>query len=192
MNTSMTAKPIEEMQERSRAIVRRLAHEKESAKQWQRPFILARRLRALGDAKPEDYRDAITLFCDETGTPFLDFFAEYLVAWDRVRFLDPFDVAVEAARRQPVSMPIDPPLPQYGVLGSICVHLARETDPEPFVLPRKRIAKEFGCVPKTATNLVRWLEKKARLIRCVDESFQWKRKGEGRCKRYRLIHNHYN
>ena len=153
---------------------------------WQRPFELARRLQGLGPATPEQHREAVRLYCDLTGTPFLDFWSDFIDDWPKVRFPatgeDAFAWAAQRAEREPVSMPREPPAQEYGFVGSMAWHLACRNPTESFFLPTPRLAKLLGCRGTTISNILKWLKANG-VIECVDENYSWGR-GKGKCKLY--------
>lgn len=175
---------------RAEPIVRALADDPLACEHdWQRSFELARRLRGLGPAEPEDYREAIRLYCDLTRENFLDFWSDFLDDWPKVKFPetgeDAFAWAAEKAEQEPIPMPKEPPAPEYGFVGSMAWHLACRNAPEPFFLPTKRLAELLKCKPTTISNILKWL-KANRVIECVDEDYVWGKGKGNKCKLYSL------
>jgi hypothetical protein len=161
--------------------------------EWQRPFVLARKLKGLDAGGPEQYWEAANSFCCLTEDSFIDFWAEFNHAWHKIKFPetgeDVLAWAFETALDDPLPIPdlLRPPDEVYDFLYSMAWHLACRTAPEPFFLPRKRIAEFLDCQAKTVTRIVQWLERNE-VIQCVDEHYQWGGK-KNRCKLYRLSPN---
>src|SRR5262245_62088592 len=71
--------------------------------EWQRPFVLARRLKRFG-GEAEEFTDVVRSFCRATVDDFDDFFPQFIDVWHRVKFIDTgkdtFAAAAEEAERE--------------------------------------------------------------------------------------------
>jgi hypothetical protein len=154
-------------------------------------FRLARRLRGIGVTEAESCRNAIKLFCRLTGTTFLDSWAGFVEAFEKVRFpdagQDALAWAAERAKKEPLAMTREPPAPQYAFVGAIAYHLSKAMGDEPFFLPGPRLATMLGCRKTTISNILSWLKRNG-VIDCADESYSFNQaKGQNRCKRYLFV-----
>jgi hypothetical protein len=154
---------------------------------WQSTFRLARKLKSVWQGEPEALEDAVKVFCEKANRPFEDFYITFLDVWDKVRFAegeDVFEWAVGEAEREPLALNYCP-TGNYRFVASLAWYLAQCTYPEPFWLPRERIAARLGTVPSTVTHIVNRLIKKD-IIVCCNEEYSFRGK-ESKAKEYLFI-----
>jgi hypothetical protein len=117
------------------------------------PFLLARRLRQLGDVDPERLRSVAISFWQETedldggDIEFDEFWVAFPDCWDKVQFAegeDPFSGA--AARAQEAPLPADSfPSAECRAVASLAYYLTDYRQGEAVALPQGRIAEWLGC-----------------------------------------------
>jgi hypothetical protein len=150
-------------------------------------FNLARRLRNLSDERPEQFEYAVRAFCEHTGHDFEEFWYAFLASWSKVKVKEGDDVltwAFEMAKVHP-QPPSHCPAGnkgKYALVASIAFHLAQRTDPNPFLLPCKRLAFLLGTSAMTVSNIISLL-KQNKVVVCVDENYEFTKK---KAKEYRL------
>ncbi len=154
---------------------------------WQASFVLARRLRCVWEGAPEVLEKAVNAFSEAAGYPAEECYLAFLDCWDKVRFREGDDVFAWAAQRaeaEPIQLDYCP-TPKYGFVASMAWHLANYQYPEPFWLPRERLAEVLGTDTSTASRIVSRLVEKGVIV-CVREDYSWLG-GEARAKEYRFV-----
>src|SRR5262245_34403365 len=74
----------------------------------QRPLYLARRLKTLGGT-PDDYEDAVRVYCEESGESWLDTWTDFYDLFPKIKFVDIGGDTLAWADEQATQSPI--PLP---------------------------------------------------------------------------------
>jgi len=162
-----------------------LAEDEGKLPDWQATFNLARRLRSISESSPEPFKSAVAAYCEKADRPSEEFWYCFLLCWDKVRFAEDQDVfawAVAEAASHPYVL-ANSQGEKYQMVASIAWHLACHAAPNPFWLPRERLAKLLSTYPNAITNIVRLLERD-HIIECVKDSFSYVEK---RAKEYRFV-----
>jgi hypothetical protein len=149
-------------------------------------FTLARKLRALGEAHPTVYEEAVRAFCEKTGRPFDEFWLSFGTRWDKVRYAEgegAFNEAAAKAKSGPLLL--SPPWGKpYTFVASLAWYLSEQSESGTFFLPRKLVGGLLGVSAQSATRAVQLLERE-KVIECVDDEYRYGR--DAKAKTYRFI-----
>jgi putative DNA primase/helicase len=141
---------------------------------WEASFALARRLRRLADDRPERFEPAVAEFCKLSGRDMDELWYAYLSCWTKVRMAEGDDVFAWAAKMaEDEPLQFNPALrPLFDRVGSIAWHLAGLTYPDPFWLPRERLAPLLNVSAMTVSNIISLLVKEG-VLACVDADYSY-------------------
>lgn len=182
-----------EVVEQARQLARDLAETAGPLADREATFALARRLRTLADDKPQQFGSAVRLYCELTGRPtegvaWGDFYYDYLVAWEKVRWKEGETSLIRAralARQQPYTLPCSvEPLDELTVdIAGLAWHLSKQKGNKPFQLTRELLAELYGVSPMSISRRVGYLAKNG-IVLCVDADYSYTKK---KAKDYKFV-----
>jgi hypothetical protein len=156
------------------------------------PFLLARRLRQLGDVDPDGLRPVAVAFWKQTEEldgsemEFDEFWVAFLDCWDKVQFAegeDPFSWAATQATENPLPANARA-FPSSGcrAVASLAAHLYAYQQGEAFALPQGRIAEWLQCGQQAVSRILSLLVRRG-VLEVADENYVRGKKA----KEYRFI-----
>jgi len=182
------------IKEQAVEMVCELAQNLGRAPDWDATFRLARRLRRLTDRNPEQFQDALRLFCEKTGRPtegdrWEEFYTQFQVIWEKIEKADgddPVDWAIDKAKETPYPLEKSPGR-AYTEIAGLAWHLSKLTHGKPFFLGRDKLARALNGYPMLITRAIQLLELH-KILRCVKEEYKRPMGGKkGLCKEYVFI-----
>jgi putative DNA primase/helicase len=156
---------------------------------WQASFNVIRAVQTISRFGSYRFEAAAKAYCQASGLPFDDFYAEFHFRWNKPKLTDAenaFEIAAEKARQWPYH-----PKPLLGELyakvASIAWWLSVGAQHGEFFLSQPKIAKILGVHNKQISRQIGNLQN-YEILECTDDDYSFTGKKRAKCYRFTGVH----